>query len=194
MNEIIPQKDLFPNLIKLKKCDRAIEYPIGSYMRSLLDYSVNAADELAKLFPKDNIALIVRGTSGVMIGGLIASYLIHNTGIHSKVIINRKPEEVCHADNLEGLNSVLNYDRYYPFRLVIADDFICSGQTICNIVNDVESYISQPFIFDALIIHNKLIYDGYLNEPGVQGDLILRHECITAKEVLLTKFLNILCL
>lgn len=86
------------------------------------------------------------------------------------------------------------YGEDTPFRIVIADDFISSGNTIHNIVSSVESYISQPFIFDALIVHNKLIYDGYPGKFGVSGDLILRQEGTIAEEVLLTKFLNILCL
>lgn len=162
-------------------------------MFSLLDYSKSAADKLTELFPRDDIALIVRGTSGAMIGGLIASRLIYNTGIDAKVIISRKPEDTCHADNLECLDLVLNYKENDPFRLVIADDFISSGRTLYNIVSDVESYIKQPFVFDALIIHNRLIYRTS-DEHGRPGDLRLPEEGTIAEEMLLTKFLNILCL
>lgn len=192
MQKIIPQKDLFPNLIKLDNCSTALTYPIGSDMRVVLDYSEAAANKLIELFPGDNIALIVRGMSGAIIGGIIASHLMHNANICSKIIISRKPEDDCHASNLQDLYSVLNYDRYNPFRLVIADDFICSGNTLYNIIKDVESFIKQPFIFDALVVHNKLVYDKHDNE-GTPGDLILFNENSTTDEILLTKFLNILC-
>ena len=192
MQKIIPQKDLFPNLIKLDNCSTALTYPIGSDMRAVLDYSEAAANKLIELFPGDNIALIVRGMSGAIIGGIIASHLMHNANICSKIIISRKPEDNCHASNLEDLNSVLNYEEDNPFRLVIADDFMCTGSTICNIVEDVESYIKQPFIFDALIVHNKFIYDEGDNE-GASSNLMLFNENSITDEILLTKFLNILC-
>lgn len=192
MQKIIPQKDLFPNLVKLDNCSATLIYPIGSSMKAVLDYSEAAADKLIELFPGDNIALIVRGISGAIIGGLIASHLIHNANIYSKVIISRKPEDNCHASNLEDLYSVLNYEGDNPFRLVIADDFICSGNTLYNIIKDVESFIKQSFIFDALVVHNKLICDKHDNE-GTSGDLMLSNENSTIDEILLTKFLNILC-
>lgn len=192
MQKIISQKDLLPNLIKLDNCSAALTYPIGSDMRAVLDYSKAAANKLIELFPGDNIALIVRGMSGAIIGGLIASHLMHNANICSKIIISRKPEDDCHASNLQDLYSVLNYEEDNPFRLVIADDFICSGSTLYNIIKDVESYIKQPFIFDALIVRNKLICDKHDNE-GTPGDLMLSNENSTIDEILLTKFLNILC-
>lgn len=192
MQKIIPQKDLFPNLIKLDNCFATLTYPIGSDMRVVLDYSEAVANKLIELFPGDNIALIVRGMSGAIIGGIIASHLMHNANICSKIIISRKPEDNCHASNLEDLNSVLNHKEDNPFRLVIADDFICSGSTLYNIIKDVESYIKQPFIFDALIVHNKLICDEH-DDEGTSGALMLSNENSITDEILLTKFLNILC-
>ena len=194
MEKIISQKDLFPKLIKLHNCFLPIEYPIGSYMSTLLAYTESAAQELVKLFPGDNIAFIVKGTSGAMIGGLMAEYLVHNTDVDVGVFINRKPNEDCHASNLECVESILNYDGNIPFRIVIADDFISTGRTIYNIVRAVESYINGPFIFDALVIHNKLICDEHIDNKGVPGDLRLPEEGTIAEEMLLTKFLNILCL
>lgn len=194
MEKIISQKDLFPKLIKLHNCFLPIEYPIGSYMSTLLSYTESAAQELVKLFPGDNIAFIVRGTSGAMIGGLMASHLIYNAGICAKVIISRKPEDDCHATNLESLEVVLNYNENAPFRLVVADDFICTGNTIYKIVRDVEFYIRQPFIFDALVIHSTLIHNKCIEGNKVSGDMRLHEEGTIGEEVLLTKFLNILCL
>jgi hypothetical protein len=194
MEKIILQKDLFPTLIRLNGCNSHLEYPVGSYMPSLLDYTESAAKKLVELFPGDNIALIVRGTSGAMIGGLIASRLIYNAGICVKVIISRKPEDDCHATNLEDIDLVLNYKEEIPFRLVVADDFISSGNTLYKIVRDVESYIGQPFIFDALVVHNNLICNKDIEGDRISGDLKLPEEGTIAEEMLLTKFLNILCL
>lgn len=193
MAVIISQKDLFPKLIKLDNCNRTFEYPVGSCMAPLIDYSISAANKLAELFPKEKIALIVRGTSGAMVGGLIASHLIKALKVHSRVIISRKPEEVSHTHGLEGLGAVLDSKEVTPFRLVVADDFISSGETVYNIVSDVESYIGQPFVFDALAVHSRLIYN-LSNKSGNPGDLILRGVDTPARDTLLTKFLNILCL
>lgn len=194
MDKIISQEDLFPNLVKLHGCYDSICYPIGSYLPSVLNYTESAAKKLAQLFFRDNIAFIVRGTSGAMIGSLMARYLIDNAKVCAKVIINRKPNEISHADNLECIEGVLNYEGDNPFRIVIADDFMSSGETIYNIVNAVESYIEGSFIFDALVIHNKFICDEYVEDIGRPGDLILPKECTIVEEVLQTKFLNILCL
>ena len=106
MEKFISQDGLFPNLIKLEYY-YPIGYPIGITMSSLVDYTENAAKELARLFPGDNIAFIVRGTSGAMVGGLLAEYLIRNTGVCAKIIINRKSNEDCLAENL--LWEVLSY-------------------------------------------------------------------------------------
>lgn len=194
MEKIISQEDLFPNLVKLHDCYHPICYPIGSFMSPLLDYTESAAKELAQLFFGDNIAFVVRGTSGAIIGSLMAKYLINNAKVSAKVIINRKPNEISHADNLECIEEVFNYGEDTPFRIVIADDFISSGETIYNIVNAVESYIEGSFIFDALVIHNKLICDEYVGDIGRPGDLRLPEEGTIVEEILQTKFLNILCL
>ena len=194
MGKIIPQEDLFPNLVKLHDCYHSICYPIGSFMLPLLDYTESAAKELAQLFFGDNIAFVVRGTSGAIIGSLMAKYLIDDAKVSAKVIINRKPNEISHAGNLECIEEVFNYEEDTPFRIVIADDFISSGETIYNIVNAVESYIEGSFIFDALVIHNKFICDEYVGDIGRPGDLGLPEECTMVEEILQTKFLNILCL
>lgn len=193
MEKFISQDGLFPNLIKLE-CYYPIGYPIGITMSSLVDYTENAAKELARLFPGDNIAFIVRGTSGVMVGGLIASHLIHNVGVCAKVIINRKPSEDCHAENLESIEEVLNYSENFSFRIVIADDFISTGKTLYNIVNAVESYMGSSFVFDALVVQNRFICDEGMGDKGKSGDLRLSEENALVEGLLQTKFLNILCL
>lgn len=193
MEKFISQDGLFPNLIKLEYY-YPIGYPIGITMSSLVDYTENAAKELARLFPGDNIAFIVRGTSGAMVGGLLAEYLIRNTGVCAKIIINRKSNEDCHAENLEGIDEILNYDENYPFRIVIADDFISTGKTLYDIVDAVESFMGSSFIFDALVVQNRLICDESMGDKGKSGDLRLAEDNTIAEEILQTKFLNILCL
>ena len=193
MEKFISQDGLFPNLIKLEYY-YPIGYPIGITMSSLVDYTENAAKELARLFPGDNIAFIVRGTSGAMVGGLLAEYLIRNTGVCAKIIINRKSNEDCHAENLEGIDEILNYDENYPFRIVIADDFISTGKTLYDIVNAVESYMGSSFVFDALVVQNRFICDEGMGDKGKSGDLRLSEENALVEGLLQTKFLNILCL
>lgn len=194
MTKVISKKDLFPNLIRLKKCNEFIEYPVGNYMSSVIDYALDAANRLYKLFKDDNIALIVRGTSGAIIGGILAEMLICTFGVQARIFISRKHNEDCHAESLEDIDTALNYDEVYPYRFVIVDDFISTGATLESIIKDVQNYIGCPlFIFDALIVHNKFNYYKGCHKDAAPGDLILKEEDTIAEKYLLTNFLNIIC-
>lgn len=76
MTKVISKKDLTFNLVRLEECDKSIKYPVGNNMSPVIDYALDAVNTLHKLFKDDNIALIVRGTSGAIIGGIIAKILM----------------------------------------------------------------------------------------------------------------------
>lgn len=193
MVKVISKKDLSFNLIRLEECNKSIKYPVGNNMSPVIDYALDAANTLHKLFKDDNIALIVRGTSGAIIGGIIANYLISTFGVQTRIFINRKPNEDCHAGNLEDMDIVLNHKETEPYRFVIVDDFISTGKTLQSIIEDVQNYIGYPFIFDALVVHNTFNYHEGCCKNAVPGDFILKEENTIAEEYLLTKFLNIIC-
>lgn len=81
MTKVISKKDLTFNLVRLEECDKSIKYPVGNNMSPVIDYALDAANMLYKLFKDDKIALIVRGTSGAIIGGIIAKILMCDFGV-----------------------------------------------------------------------------------------------------------------
>lgn len=193
MTKVISKKDLTFNLVRLEECDDPPHYPVGTCMTPVINYALDAAITLHKLFKDDNIALIVRGTSGAMIGGIIATHLMCTFEVQTKIFISRKPDENCHARSLEDMGEALNYDETEPYRFVIVDDFISTGATLKSIIKDVQDYIGCPFIFDALVVHNTFNYYEGCCEDAVPGDFILKEEDTIAERYLLTKFLNIIC-
>lgn len=193
MTKVISKKDLTFNLVRLEECDKSIKYPVGNNMSPVIDYALDAANTLHKLFKDDKIALIVRGTSGAIIGGIIAKILMCDFGVQTRIFISRKPDEDCHAGNLEDMDIALNYKETEPYRFVIVDDFISTGKTLQSIIRDVQNYIGSPFIFDALVVHNTFNYYDGCCEDAVPGDFILEEEGTIAEEYLLTNFLNIIC-
>lgn len=193
MTKVISKKDLTFNLVRLEECDKSIKYPVGNNMSPVIDYALDAANTLHKLFKDDKIALIVRGTSGAIIGGIIAKILMCDFGVQTRIFISRKPNEDCHAGNLEDMDIALNYKETEPYRFVIVDDFISTGKTLQSIIKDVQNYIGCPFIFDALVVHNTFNYYEGCCEDAVPGDFILEEENTIAEEYLLTNFLNIIC-
>ena len=193
MTKVISKKDLTFNLVRLEECDKSIKYPVGNNMSPVIDYALDAANTLYKLFKGDNIALIVRGTSGAIIGSIIATHLMCTFGVQTKIFISRKPNEDCHAGNLEDMDIALNHKETEPYRFVIVDDFISTGKTLQGIIRDVQNYIGGPFIFDALVVYNTFNCYEDCCEDAVPGDFILEEENTIAEEYLLTNFLNIIC-
>lgn len=191
MEQIIPKKG-FPILTKLCKCPSPLRYPTGYYMPSVIEYAKDAAETLINLFPGDNIAIIARGSSGSIIGGLIANYMLQSSEITVKIIISRKSQESCHTLNLDGIEEVVNFSEDNPFRIIIVDDFFDTGDTICSIVKNIEKNLNYPFIFDALVIHNSFFGE---NTGIIRYNDSLQVKDVTkeVEDILLTKFLNILC-
>ena len=123
-----------------------INYPFGCHWNN--DYIKESANIIYKKYKNNNISLVVRGTSGAMIaGGIITELHRKNISTSVDIILVRKNNESCHGYNLQGL------DKYS--KIVIIDDFIDTGFTIKNILNNLDRiFYSNCCKYDMLIVGN----------------------------------------
>ena len=125
-------------------------YPIGAEYDDTYYYIREVADVINNTFKDYNthLILIVRGSSGCIIGGGIA-YILTRSMRKVSIAISRKLNEVCHGDNLEGLFT-LNENK----KIIVVDDFIESGNTMEYIIEDLKyNGINRA---DMLCVANKL--------------------------------------
>lgn len=122
-------------------------YPTGKLFSTDDFYYIRAtAEAINRVFPKDKILLVVRGHSGSILAGGIA-YLLARKGNYVIISVSRKAEN-SHSNSLDGV-AIHKGDS----KIVIIDDFIDSGDTIYNIINDLKQ-IENISHYDMLCISN----------------------------------------
>lgn len=123
-------------------------YPTGKLFSTDDFYYIRAtAEAINRVFPKDKILLVVRGHSGSVLAGGIA-YLLTRKGSDVIISVSRKVE-TSHSCNLDGMPLDIG-----DFKIIIIDDFIESGDTIYNIINDLKQ-IENIGHYDMLCISNR---------------------------------------
>lgn len=153
------------------------QYPTGRlFSTSDFHYIRETARVINEVFPKDKILLIVRGHSGSIIAGGVA-YLLTRKGSDVIISISRKSEN-SHSSSLEGVTAHKG-----DSKIVIIDDFIESGDTIYNIINDLKQ-IENIGHFDMLCVSNhwdeEYIKDSKHQE--VYEDIISHFDYICCNE------------
>ena len=125
---------------------------------------INLALELLK--PIDFTHFAVRGVSGLIMAPTIADLM------DKKIIVVRKPGESSHAAmNVEGIT------RSSLMKIVILDDFICSGDTIGTIVKDIlELYATRTWIHSIPKPEfvGIYLYNNYDPDRSVKRDVPLK--------------------
>ena len=101
-------------------------YPVGTYISQNLPTIKAMAKILKEKYPKGEIVLWCRGSSGAIIAGIVASTSKRFTINHIK-----KENEECHSKEITLNNKITN---------VIIDDFIVSGETIQIIYDTIMRY------------------------------------------------------
>lgn len=126
MNEI--------NFIELAIKD-TIPYPVGRNMSKTIVIVQEMCDKLTMLYKENTyIQLVVRGSSGAIIGGLVASILNHRNMVTITHI--KKEGESSHSSGIYDLKD------YCP--IVIIDDLISSGAT----VNEIYKALNERGYYD----------------------------------------------
>ena len=152
-------------------------YPTGKLFSTDDFYYIRAtAEAINRVFPKDKILLVVRGHSGSILAGGIA-YLLARKGNHVIISVSRKAE-TPHSCNLDGMP----LDRG-DFKIIIIDDFVESGDTIYNIINDLKQ-IKNIGHFDMLCISNhwdEEVIEEHRNKE-VYEDIISHFDYICCNE------------
>ena len=124
-------------------------YPIGVYYETAYDYIINVAEVINDTFKdtEETLILVVRGSSGCILGGGIA-YLLTRRGRRVSIAVSRKPNENCHGQSLDGIEC------NGPSRIIVIDDFIEYGDTIRAIIKELKSVIKTNK-FDMLCVANR---------------------------------------
>lgn len=125
-------------------------YPIGEYYDSSYQYVINVAEVINNTFkdPQDHLILVVRGSSGCILGGGVA-YLLTKMGRTVSIAISRKDNEDCHGTSLAGIYTTRNR------KIIIIDDFIETGNTISSIVKEVYDLVSDINKINMLCVSNR---------------------------------------
>lgn len=130
------------------------EYPVGLWIHINLDY-IKAVKEgiykIAKKRCKNYVHLIVRGTSGCILAGAVASEL-ESLGLNVKIVTSRKTTS-AHGSNMEGIN------HFRDGLNVVLDDFIGVGNTLRVILKDIEQHTVSGIDLHLLCVSNCLSYD-----------------------------------
>lgn len=123
------------NFIELE-IKQTIPYPVGRDMLRTIEIVQEMCDKLTMLYEENIfIQLAVRGSSGAIIGGLVASILNHRNIVMITHI--KKEGESSHSSGIYGLKST------YP--IVIIDDLISSGST----VNEIYKALNERGYYDV---------------------------------------------
>ena len=103
---------------------QTIPYPVGRDMHGTIVIVQEMCDKLIMLYEDAAlIQLVVRGSSGAIIGGLVASILNHR-----KIVTITHIKKEGESSHFSGI-----YDLISTFPIVIIDDLISSGNTVNEI-------------------------------------------------------------
>ena len=116
-----------------------VTYPIGGEFYDNFNYVREAAKTLHNIIDEGkDIALVCRGTSGCIIAAV--GYILQKRGRKVTIVISRKSENT-HGDNMDGYHRSI-----IP---VVIDDFVSSGNTINEILIDLDKCVNKktcPFL------------------------------------------------
>lgn len=132
----------------------------SDYLHNVLDVTrlPKTIDAIVETIRKSRIdfdAIAFRGMSGALIAPSIAVKL------HKALIMVRKEKEFSHSPyTVEG------YHSSYPFKYIIIDDLICSGETIRTIIDKLTKSPSHHFgKCKAVFIYRREGNEGFTNFP-----------------------------
>jgi len=101
------------------------------------------------------VNVFCRGSSGAILAALFVSFLPH---IETQIIHVKKDGESSHSSKVTGFDA-------YNMNVII-DDFICSGETIREIYNNISA--NKFVAIDVLIVES-----GYRNSLGFEPEYLI---------------------
>lgn len=118
-----------------------VGYPVGRDINAIKKFGKTVADYINKTWPGHTFQFVCRGSSG----SILATSILINLNADSCIIHIKKPGENSHNNNP-------TIEPTIP--IIIVDDFIASGSTLCEIIN----YINSKEIYE---IHSLILTDLY---------------------------------
>ena len=150
-------------------------YPIGGEFNDNFDYIREAARTLHTVVDKDeDIALVCRGTSGCIIAGAVG-YILKKKGRKVTIVISRKSKNT-HGGNMDGYYKILK--GAVP---VVIDDFVSSGNTINEILIDLDKCVNKktyPFLCIANFWSMNKLEANRKRPDNISYDVANRFETI----------------
>src|ERR1035437_900978 len=154
--------------IQFHSFKKEVDYPISENIASNLLTLKFMGIKILELYPtKVNINLWCRGSSGAIIAAIIASKLI---SLHYNIVI-------CHIKKEGETNHHGNGIYFFPDGInIIVDDFICSGDTI-NLIS--EQIQKREVNFDCLVVTQSIPLYSLIRLPSiiVGGALKISKDC-----------------
>lgn len=144
-----------------------IVYPLGIHWKH--EYIEQGAKALYDIFQEEllrgvSITFVARGTSGAMVAGAMMNEIHHiNPDVKAYILIVRKKEDDAHCSSLYGISNVGDT------RVVIVDDFICSGETIEAIIEALDNYLDDA--------EGRCKYDALCISNGLEADALKKNKC-----------------
>lgn len=112
----------------------------------LARFADEASDNLLQLFDEDGVdlervVLVYRGMSGIALATAIALELYSKKGAEVMMLFARKEHDNSHGSRIEHTSKALSKLNKYVF----VDDFISSGATLIDLIDDITQYDSCAF-------------------------------------------------
>lgn len=131
-----------------------IKYPTGlGFVDNLGEYIKAIAKKIHCIYPNDTIILVIRGHSGSIIAGGVATILTLEYNIKVNIIVVRKNHENSHEDWSHS-NHYINLLSNINNKIIVLDDFISDGDTIEYILNYLDTSIENPRSYNMLCVGN----------------------------------------
>lgn len=158
-------------------------YPVGAEFDDNFDYIREVAKTLHNIINKNSdIALVCRGTSGCILAGAVG-YILKKKGRSVTIVISRKSENT-HGDNMDGYYRILDNDAV-P---VVIDDFVSSGNTINEMLIDLDKYVSKktyPFLCIANFWSMDKLQSNREKPDNISYDVAIRFDTIICNKAIL---------
>lgn len=128
-----------------KTIPRNFEYPVFVDLTVLRYNAQQIAIALNRIYQGQDIQLVARGTSGLLIAAEVQRNL-ESAGFFTSIYFVRKPGENSH-----GGNSSFRRDA----KLIVVDDHISSGTTMRAIANELRIYDRQDQVDAVVAFHSE---------------------------------------
>lgn len=138
-----------------------LSYPLGDVVPKARKAAREMAKKIKEIYPNPSgqkFAFLCQGTSGSMMAAMVSTYI---PTYQLRLVVIRKPNEKSHSGSSVPY---IGDDEL----LIIADDFISSGDTIRRIYSTIEQGTGKKPVIDIIAVTGYCNREQYFNlfEPN----------------------------